>query len=123
MARLCRPVLLFACLPLLHGCGGQRPSVESKQAADTSPRPQASVATQSSQSSPARPDTSRLDSVPQGPHAELRGGDYIQSVFQEKVGESPRMGWFLSTRFLAAEKHQHVYIYSNRAVIDTAVFE
>lgn len=125
MTRLWRAVQLLACVLLLHGCKERQQSVVSKQAADESPRvtPQAPIAVHSPHLGPAGPDTSLIDSEPQDPHADLRGGDYILSVFQKELGEAPRIGWFLSKRFLAAEKHPRLYIYSTDAVIDTAVFE
>jgi hypothetical protein len=65
-------------------------------------------------------DTATLVTTAQDSHAELRGaGSVIDSIFKHELGESPRMGWLLPGRFLAAERHLQVYVWSTASIVTT----
>ena len=62
-------------------------------------------------------DTVGIDSVPQRVYAadSRESGRLIDSVFRHILGEAPRMGWSTPDRFLAAERHRKIHIWSAAA--------
>jgi len=106
-----RSASILAGLALFAACrASHRDSGQPVTSAQVSSPPTPPV-TQPADTSAA--DTSTLDTTAQDAHAELNGaGALIDSIFKHELGESPRMGWLLRGRFLTAERHPRVYVWS-----------
>lgn len=115
--------LLLAGWTCLDGCREHRERTVSRQLAQAAQ--QESIRAWSPDSGPTGRERLATDSVAEGSAVEQLDpeGRYIDSVFRSEVGESPQMGWFLSTQFIAAAKHARVYIYSTDSLIGEGVYQ
>ncbi len=118
---------LLACWTCLHGCRERHEPTVARQVvgSGSTAASQDSIRAWSPDSGPLGPERLATDSVAEGPAAKEFGAAdrYVDSVFQNELGGSPRTGWFLGPNFIAAEKHARVYIYSAGSAIMEGVYQ
>lgn len=108
-------VRLAVLLAPVIGCGrGPAPSTHTAAV----PNSTATATTRDTVPDSDSPDTTVLD-----PHADVEGsGAFIDSMFNAKLGELPRMGWALPDTFLASERHPALYIWATGQQVRQAKF-
>jgi len=119
--------LLVVCWTCLHGCREHRQQTVSQRVAESlaATAQQESIRAWSPDSGAIGPERFATDSAGEGPDVEQidSRGRYIDSIFRSEFGESPHVGWFLATNFIAAEKHPRLYIYSTDSLIREGVYQ
>ena len=111
--------ILVASVGLLHACRDRHPKPSSQEATGQGP----ALAASTPESGLRSVDTSGFDSVSHvaGLASDTRGV-YVGSVFDSTIGELPKIGWFLSKRFLTSERHSHVYVFSTDSTLAVGQF-